>query len=350
MTPVDTFLQSVRAAFKPAEGMPAWAWAAVMLAILSIALLARWWSRRARDQQSEAAFARILLEKRLSAADGAVLVRLAQAVPLPPLEVVSRLEAFERATARALASQTPPAPTVGSAATPPGDGTDLFTRILRLRRALGFHVVPEHVPLLTTRELVPGMNVNVDRVAATVIDVNEGWFSVVARDGALPPRPPGTVAFLTLTRGHDARYEARCATFSVESAGAGRKVFFLHDERPVRHQLRAAVRVSAQGTVVVTANDGQALPDALAKGTLIDISVGGCAVETPVALPIGHGFHLAITWDGETYRALPAAVLHCDARGGGFHVRLAFHGLSGDDDARLSAAIARHSGRGAGAA
>jgi hypothetical protein len=60
---------------------------------------------------------------------------------------------------------------------------------------------------------------------------------------------------------------------------------------------------------------------------------------------MGQALHVSITWAGETYRDLPAAVLRCDARGAGFHVRLAFHGLSAEDDTRLFAAIARHSGR-----
>lgn len=345
MTPVDTFLQSVRAAFKPAEGMPAWGWAALVFAVLAVVGLVRWRARQTSSRQDEAAFARLLQERRVSTADGTAIARLAQAAALPPLSVASRLDAFERATARALAGHSPPAPGVVGGT----DADEVFARVRRLRLALGFHVVPDHLPLVTTRELVPGMALNVDHVAATVVDVNEGWFSVVARDGHEAPlkaRALGTPAFVTLTRGHDARYEAHCAALSFDAAGAARKAFLLHDEKPVRHQLRAAVRVSAQGTVVLTANDGTAP----ATGTLVDISVGGCAVETSSAQPLGHAVHLAITWNGETYRALPASVLHCDARGGGFLVRLAFHGLSADDDARLSAAVARHSGRATGAA
>jgi hypothetical protein len=345
MTPVDTFLQSVRAAFKPAEGMPAWGWAALLFVILAVVGLVRWRARQASSREDRAALARLLQERRLSSADGAAIARLAQAGGLPPLAVASRLDAFERATARALAGQTPPSPTAGG----PTVADDVFARVRRLRLALGFHVVPDHLPLVTTRELVPGMPLSVDHVAATVVDVNEGWFSIVARDGheaPLKPRALGTPAFVTLTRGHDARYEAHCAALSFEAAGAARKAFLRHDETPVRHQLRAAVRVSAQGTVVLTANDGAAP----ATGTLVDISVGGCAIESSAALPLGHAVHLAITWGGETYRALPASVLHCDGRGSGFLVRLAFHGLSADDDARLSAAVARHSGRTTGAA
>jgi len=344
MAPVDTFLQSVRAAFKPAEGLSAWTWLALALSLAVVAALARWWGRRAQNQQNEAAFAHLLLEKRVSTTDGAALVRMARAVALPPLMVATRLDAFERATARALVGQPPPA------TTPSGDDNDIFARVRRLRVVLGFHVVPDHVPLLTTRELVPGMPVVIDNVAATVAEVNEGWFAVLTGDAPLKPRAPGTAAFVTLTREHDARYQARCGSLFVQGPGTPRKAFFLHDEEPLRQQLRAAVRVNAQGTVVMVPGGAPGLSAAPAKGTLIDISVGGCAVETPAALSTGQALHLSITWAGETYRDLPASVLRCDARGSGFHARLAFHGLSADDDTRLSAAIARHSGRLAGVA
>lgn len=343
MTPVDTFLQSVRAAFKPTEGMPAWVWAVALLGGLALAVLARWWARRAHSQHDQMAFAQLLLEKRVPTADAAEIVRWARAVAVTPLAVISRLEAFERATARALAGQSPPPPTAGTTDATAGD--DVFARVRRLRRELGFHIVPDHLPLLTTRELVPGMNITVDHVAATVIEVNEGWFCVVARDAPFKPRAPGMPTFLTLTRGRDASYQAHCATLSVDAAGAVRRAFFLHDEKPLRQQLRAAVRVAAEGTLVLGGDGAHAPPAETTKGTLVDISVGGCAVEMPAALPVGHASHVSITWDGETYRALPATVLQCDARGGGFLVRLAFHGLSVDDDTRLSAAVARHSGR-----
>jgi choline dehydrogenase-like flavoprotein len=357
MTPVDTFLRSVRTAFQPGEGIPTWIWPCIALAVPLAIALRRWSVLHARRRQDETAFARLLTAQGLSTADGAVLLQLASRSSQPPLDVATRLDAFERATARALAGQplpatAPPTPD-GREATVSADDNDVFARVHRLRRALGFHVVPDHVPLSTTREFVPGMRVKLDDVPAIVVEVNEAWFAVEATDAALKPRAPGTTAFVTFTRGHDARYVAHCALVSQETIGAVgsfRKRFLLHDEKPQRHQLRAAVRVNAQGAVTLLPREAAPTKvnrptPAAVEGTLIDISVGGFAAEAPVALAAGTALHASITWAGESYRELPAAVLKCDARGVRFHLRLEFRGLSTDDDARLSAAIARHSGR-----
>ena len=76
MTPVDTFLRSVRGAFQPGNGISPWSWAAVALSVPLLALSSRWWNRRVRERAAEAAFAARLVERRLSAADGRLLLTL----------------------------------------------------------------------------------------------------------------------------------------------------------------------------------------------------------------------------------------------------------------------------------
>ena len=354
MTPVDTFLRSVRTAFQPGDGIPAWSWPCIAIAVVLAIGLRRWTARRARRREDETAFARVLTAQGVSAADGTFLSHLASRSSLPPREVATRLDAFERATAVALAGRPPPTPTLATATPEGGDATasadDVFARVHRLRRALGFHVVADHVPLLTTREFVPGMYVKMDDVPAIVVEVNEAWFALEAVDAAFRQSVLGTPVVVAFTRGHDARYVACCALAPAAAPGPARKRLLSHDEHPQRHQLRAAVRVTAQGTVSLFPRVGPSVKGSPARtpmveGTLLDISVGGLAMESSVAIAVGTASYASITWAGEVYLDLPASVLKCDARGARFHVRLEFSGLSTEDDNRLAAAVARHSGR-----
>lgn len=347
MTPVDSFLHSVRGAFTPSYDTT-WIWAVVLSAAATVIVLGRWRARRLRGRAGAAEFAAFVGDKRLSGEQTRLLTKLAGGIGAPPLAVGSALDLFERATALALGAETP----TGASGIPrlERDGADdVFTRVHALRRALGFHVVPDHLPLSTTRELVPGTHVAVGAAGGEVMEVNEAWFGVLASlDTTFGASAPGTVLRITFTR--DARYIARCPLLVADPPHAPRKLLFRHDEKPERHQLRAAVRVNAQGAVQLVPHPGPAQPadgdSAPVLAELIDISVGGLAATASRAVRAGSAVHVALTWDGEFYRELPAAVLRCDAKPGGrFLVRLEFRGLPAPEESRLAAAIARHSAR-----
>lgn len=348
MTPVDSFLHSVRGAFAPSWGAT-WLWGVFAAAVAVAALGLRWRGRWLRGRADATAFASFVADKRLSGEQTRRLVELAARAGDAPLAVATSLDLFERATALALAGETPTAAS-GMPRSPDNPGPDdVFTRVRQLRHALGFHVVPDHLPLVTTRELVPGTHVAVGAAPGEVFEVNEAWFAVIAPAGepfAAPP--PGAAVPISFTR--DARYVARCHALGAEPPLAPRKLLFRHDERPERHQLRAAVRVNAHGTARLAFRPAGAEPSPdeppPVAVELIDISVGGMAVTSPRALRPGLPMHAAITWDGEAYSELPVAVLHCDQKlGGRFLVRLEFRGLPAPAEARLAAAVARHSAR-----
>jgi len=350
MTPVDSFLHSVRGAFTPSQDT-AWIWvlfvAGVAALVPAIVLLGRWRARRLLGRADQAAFAGFAAEKRLSVEQMRLLTQLAAGLGASPVAVGASLDLFERATAQALGAETA---TAASGVSRGGEGSgadDLFTRLHTLRRALGFHVVPDHLPLSTTRELVPGTHVAVSATAGEVIETNEAWFAVIAApDTTFATGAPGTSVRITFTR--DARYIARCAVLAAEPPHAPRKLLFRHDEKPERHQLRAAVRVNAHGGVQLVPRPtvGDPADQLTLAAELIDISVGGMAVTAPRAVRPGTTLYAAIAWDGELYRELPVVVLRCDDKlGGHFLLRFEFRGLPATEEGRLAAAIARHSAR-----
>lgn len=346
MTPVDTFLHSVRGAFTPGYDT-AWIWAALVATVTTVVVLGRWRARVLRSRADAATFAAFVAEKRLSGEQTRLLIQLGARGGASTLAVGTNLDAFERATAQMVASE-PPTPASGIPRSEQDGADDIFTRLHQLRRALGFHVVPDHLALLTTRELVPGTHLAVGAAGGEVMEVNEAWFGVIAGpDTTFAPGAAGATLRITFTR--DARYIARCAVLAADPPHAPRKLLLRHDEKPERHQLRAAVRVSAQGTVQLTP---AAVPE-LASGEsppieaeLVDVSVGGLAAIATQAVRPGTALHVAITWDGEFYRDLPAALLRCEEKlGGRFLIRLQFRGLPAQEESRLAAAIAHHSAR-----
>jgi len=345
MTPVDSFLHSVRGAFTPSYDT-AWIWAVLLSAVATLVVLARWRAARLRGRAGAAEFAAFVADKRLGGEQTRSLAQLAAGIGASPLSVGTSLDLFERATAQALADATPTA--ASGLPRPERDGADdVFTRLHALRRALGFHVVPDHLPLSTTRELVPGTHVAVGAAGGEVMEVNEAWFGVLAGpDITFAASAPGTALRLTFTR--DARYIARCAVLAADPPHAPRKLLLRHDEKPERHQLRAAVRVNAHGAVQLIPRPGgdNGGEPAAVVAELLDISIGGLAATASQAIRPGTAVHVALTWDGEVYRELPAAVLGCHEKmGGHFLVRLEFRGLPAQEESRLAAAIARHSAR-----
>ena len=348
MSPVDSFLHSVRGAFAPSYDT-AWIGAVIVAAVTTGILLGRWRARLLRRRADVASFAAFVSEKRLSGAQSRLLAQLGARIGLPPLEVGAHLDAFERATAQMLASETP-TPASGMVRSERDGGDDVFARLHALRRALGFHVVPDHLALSTTRQLVPGTHLAVGAAGGEVMEVNEAWFGVIAGpDTTFPTGGPGGTLRITFTR--DARYIIRCAVLAADPPHAPRKLFLRHDEKPERHQLRAAVRVTAQGTVHLTSRLGGEPEPTVGESKsvaaeLIDISVGGLAATASQPVKPGTALHVAITWDGDVYAELPAAVRGCQEKPGGrFIIRLEFRGLPAQEESRLAAAIARHSAR-----
>jgi len=350
MTPVDTFLHSVRGAFTPSLDT-AWIWAAIVAGILAavttFVVLGRWRARLLRNRAGAAAFAAFVAEKRLSGEQTRLLTQLGGAGGAAALAVGTNLDLFERATAQALAAEIP-TPASGIPRSERDGADDVFSRLHQLRRALGFHVVPDHLALLNTRELVPGTHVAVGAAGGEVMEVNEAWFGVSAGpDTTFAPGVSGATVRVTFTR--DARYIARCTVLTADPPHAPRKLLLRHDEKPERHQLRAAVRVTAQGPVQLTpagaAEPASGEPPSIAA-ELVDISVGGLAATATQAVRPGTALHVVITWEGELYRDLPAALLRCEEKlGGRFLVRLQFRGLPAQEESRLAAAIARHTAR-----
>src|SRR3569623_339579 len=338
MTPVDSFLHSVRGAFTPSYDTT-WIWAVILSAVATVVVGGRWRARRLRGRAGAAAFAAFAGELHLGGEQTRLLAQLAAGSGASPLAVGNALDVFERATAHAPAAETP---TPASGISRSDGADDLFTRLHALRRALGYHVVPDHLPLSTTRELVPGTHVAVGAAGGEVMEVNEAWFGVLAGpDTTFSVAAAGATLRITFTR--DARYIVRCPMLAAEPPHAPRKLLLRHDEKPERHQLRATVRVTAQGTALLSARSGGA-PDAAGgerqanAAEMIDVFVVGLTALTPPALRPGTAVHVALTWDGEVYRELPAAVLRCDEKPGGrFLLRFEFRGLP--------AAIARHCAR-----
>lgn len=352
MKPVDSFLRSVRLAFRPEEdsGGWGWLWALLVIALLgALLVMGRLRGRRRARRSEDAAFVRWLGEKGLSPGDEELLRRLADRAGVAPLLVGTHIEVFQRATAAELA--TVAAPDVHAA--PEG----IFAQVARLRRGLGFHVLPEQVPLLSTREFASGARVSVDGVEGMVGEVNEAWFDVeVVADGVFAVRGVDEVVRLSFVRGGEARYTARCRVAALTPARGPRRLILRHDEAPDRVQKRNAVRVAVRGAVelrprVVDASSTEAADghghEPIFHGELLDLSIGGLAMLSDTKLAVGVRVRASFDWEGGAYRELPALVLGCTPHLRGRHLmRLAFRALPASEENRLAAAIARRTAHG----
>ena len=445
MRPVDSFLRSVRDAFRPSDETPAWLWIGVAFCI-SVAIAWVLVRRYRRRQADERAFARFLAERKISGTLVQLITRLANRAVVAPRSVATQIDVFERATALELGGRAP-SPTNGDQGT--------FAAVRALRRALGFERLAGHFALLTTRELVDGQIVEVAGVEATVAEVNEACFSVTApSQTSFPLGPNGSRVRVTLAHGHEARYETRCALLARQPGESTQKVILGHDEQPTRIQLRKSVRVTVRGPVrlnpvggiATTASDatggaqrGDAVPEAvpapapgindggskkvggdggggghanrsdnvdgsgriygsgshrgrardgqpghgfavgsgshrdsdrdrdngrrngdgsgdgsgsasgaskIGDGSLLDISVGGAALDADIHVPVGSLVQLSFELDGIAYRGLLAFVLECRPRGRGMHHwRLQFRNLPQADEQQLATSVARHSAK-----
>ena len=224
MTPVDQFLSSVRESFASNRAAD---WTRIgLFAVSGLALsiaLSVWLGRRRSRRGLAGRIHDVATGAGLTTADLGHLKRMAAAVGLPVLDVMTRLAAFERATAVALVSEAPPLrPAAGS----------VFERVRRWRKALGFSPLPAHHWLVSTRELVAGDAVALGGLPGHVAEVNEASFAV-----DLPTAAQlvfGAVATLTIDRANDARYLSRVRLLGTEAmpgAGAGSGEARLHAAR-----------------------------------------------------------------------------------------------------------------------
>src|SRR4051812_10111865 len=106
MTPVDSFLHSVRGAFAPSYDT-AWIWAALVATVSTLIVLGRWRAGLMRRRAGTAAFAAFAAEKGLGTEQTRLLAQLGTGIGAAPLAIGTSLDAFERATAHLLASETP---------------------------------------------------------------------------------------------------------------------------------------------------------------------------------------------------------------------------------------------------
>ena len=340
MKPVDSFFEGLRGAFRPDDHTGAAL--LVMVALLMTGALI--WLVRRRHRRVHAIVVelrRFNVEHHLTPADVETLDALATIAGQRPLEVGSRLEIFERASAVALQGQ-PPTLVVR-------DG-DVFARTRRLRQLLGFADLPSHFPLLTTRELAAGAIVDLAGAPATITEVNEAFWSV--RSPTNLPIGAGAEVDAAVVRAHDARYVFRCRVLDAQPFDhLGQVLLLSHDESPARAQLREFVRVSVPGSLRFRPVSAAGLSLKIGRapevsGSLVDVSLGGLAAHVPALLATSTVGTVAFAFADERYDGIEAEVLDCrPLTPGTYLLRLTFRTLLAADEQRLAAAITVYTAR-----
>ena len=341
MKPVDSFFLGLREAFRPDDSSGGGLLAVlVLLLAAALAWLVRRRWRRARARTED--LRRFIAQHHLTVDDVQMLEALAALAGETPLEVGTRLEVFERATAAALQEQRP---------TLAVRENDVFARTRRLRQAFGFAELPTHFPLLTTRELVAGATVEIGGVPAKVVEVNEAFWSVAPRTGARTGA--GAVFEASVVRAHDARYLLTCRVLDARFVDGQQRLALAHDESPVREQLREFVRVGARGGVWFRPAAKPGVPVVETTGTLVDVSLGGLAARIAAPLSAATVGTVAFALAEQRHQGIEATVLDCrrvegevtagDA--GPFLLRLRFRKFPAGEEQRLAAAINLHTAR-----
>ena len=299
--PVEELLHALRHAFpRDREALPALGLLLAALALLVVALRV---AAAVRARRAMAVRLTQMADHRgLTGSDLALVARLARRAETSPLDLLTRLDLFERATAGV---------------------DDRAGEVRRLRRALGFDRLPPHAPLLTTRELPPGAALALRGRDWTgqVTDVDEGSFAVKLRPGlgavkegpAALEAPPGEVLELDLEHAHDARYRLRCLLVGARPGAGGAVLLRLgHDEAPLRMQRRAFARVAARGPMelrrlaALVPHSGSPAAWSL---SLVDVSGGGALVESAEPLPVGLLGRVAFEVGEARFEGLRAVVL-----------------------------------------
>ncbi len=260
-----------------------------------------------------------------------------------PLALLTHLDLFERATARALAEDPRPADPWERGA------PDLTAeRIGRLRQAAAFDRLPPHAPLLSTRELPPGTAVSLDGRRGLISARGERAFALDL-DGRLTPLPGETVA-LELIHAREARYALRCrvlATGAGPGPAATTRIALAHDESPERIQHRAYARVRVQGEPPIRLALEPGWPAArtgrgAVTAALLDVSGGGALIATRVELPVGALLRGSFAVGDRLFTGVRAVVLSsapAPAPDGRRIVHLEFGALGEPERERLVAAV-----------
>ncbi|HEX3695256.1 MAG TPA: PilZ domain-containing protein [Polyangia bacterium] len=341
MKPVDSFFFGLRGAFRPDDNV-----GAALLAALALLLIAAlWWLVRRRRRRVRSVvdhLRRFIAHQNLTLDDVETLDALATIAGERPMEVGTRLESFERSSAIALQGH-PPTMVVR-------DG-DFFARLRRLRDRLGFADLPNHFPLLTTRELAVGATVDLEGASAAVTDVNEAFWAVDSPSNL--PVGAGAELEAAVVRANDARYVFKCRLLATQPLLRGHILMLSHDEAPVRAQLREFVRINVSGTLRFrppapagkqTAPVAPAFADV--DGALVDVSLGGLAGHIATPLAAGTAGLASFAFADERYEGIDAVVLDCRPQAtGSYLLRLTFRKLRAADEQRLAAAITAHTAR-----
>ncbi len=308
----------------------------VLAAIVAVALVAtlawraleRWQSARADAE----ALARLARERGLDEADLALLHMIAARDGTTALAAGRHLDVFERAVAAELD---------GRARITSADEQDVFAATHRLRMQLGFATLRAEDAIISTRELEPGMPVELAGARSVVEEVTEASFSLSLPQ--LPEVAPGARLSLSIVHLDEAKYFVTCELLSVVPTPEGCRVAFGHDEHPARTQRRRYARVRPGGEATVQCGGDQGAlgrPRITAEGTLLDVGVGGAAVQTMTSVePRTHAW--ATFSVGEVaFHDVEARVLGCEGPPGGpYRLRLEFIRLSADNLHRFGRAI-----------
>ena len=305
-----------------------------VIAALAWRLFERWQVARA----DTAAFARLADERGLDEVDIALLHSIAARGGTSILQTARHLEVFERAMAAELRGREP--------TTAVHEG-DIFAATHRLRERLGFATLDPHDAILTTRELAPGIPVELSGARTVVAEVTEAFFSV-----HLSFRPEfslGEKVALGIIHQDEAKYFVTCELLATEWSEEGWRIVFGHDESPARTQRQRYVRVHPGGVARVQyGGDLGALgkPGGTLEGALIDVGVGGAAVRsTTLVEPRTHAW-VTFSILGMDFQDIEATVLGCEGPPEGpYRLRVEFIRLSVENVRRFGVAIAHAAGR-----
>lgn len=335
MRPVDSFFTGLRDAFRPDDSAGRGLLIALAL-LLAAALLWLMQRRRRRLRARSEELRRFVDQHHLTVDDVEMLDALAGVAGERPLDVGTRIEVFERATAAMLHDQ-PPTLAVGN--------KDVFARTRRLREAFGFANLPGHFPLLTSRELAVGSSIEIAGASATVVEVSEAFWSVETRASARTGA--GAIFEASVVRANDARYLVTCRVLDARFVDGSHRLTLAHDDSPVREQLRAFVRVGARGGVSFRPAGKPGAPAPETTGTLVDVSLGGLAARIAAPLAAGTVGTVAFAFADQRHEGIAATVLDCRAQptetaaadGGRYLLRLRFRRFPAGEEQRLAAAI-----------
>jgi c-di-GMP-binding flagellar brake protein YcgR len=331
---MEQAFQSIARAFaRHRPGLPAVEIAILILLAAAVALLLAGVARHWRAHRS--LLRRFAARHALGEEDLAFVTGLARRLSVTALALLTHLDLFERATAQALAERRP---AKGS-----GRG-DAARRIQRIRSLLGFDRLPSHTPLLTTRELGPGIAVEVDGQQGQTFDVDESSFSLEVRSPLV--LPANQTVELGLVHAREARYALRCQLLATHPGRGGTWcLVFAHDEAPTRIQLREYARVPARGSVAMRHLGPHLVQPGTARaepsGELVNVSAGGMLVESCARLRVGTLLSVDFAVSGRPFAGLQAVVLSFEpAPDGRFHAHLEFRRVAEEERCRLVSAIA----------